>query len=109
MASLGNAASLMVNADWRNWMTAAANFVAAEVYSEATTVPEHAARLRLALDVLNGTPDMITGRLVTMVSVTQSVASVGPTPSDAHEAPVLARVRQLWTPIALNYYPPETP
>jgi hypothetical protein len=107
MGALGNAASLMTSQEWKNWMTAAASFVAAEVYAEADTVPEHAARLRLALDVLNGQPDMITSRLLTLVSTTASVASVGPTPSDAHEAPVLARVRQLWTPIAKSYYPPE--
>lgn len=108
MGSLSNAASLLVNAEWRNWMTAAASFVAAEVYAEPTSTPDYADRRRLALDVI-ADQTFITDRLVSFVSTTQAVASVGPVPSDAHEAPVLTRVRQLWTTIAKTTYPPEVP
>jgi hypothetical protein len=106
MGALGNAASLMTNQEWSNWMTAAACFVAAEVYSEATSTADYDIRRRLALDVLT-VPTMITSRLVSLVSTTATVAVVGPVPSDAHEAPVLARVRQLWTKIAESTYPEE--
>lgn len=107
MGNLANSASLMNSAEWRTWMAAAASFIAAEVYVESSTTPNYVLRRRLAIDVLT-VPDLLTARLLTMVSTTAAVVSLGPVPTEAHEGPVLTRVRELWTPLAKSTYPAET-
>lgn len=107
MGALANSASLLRNTEWRDWITAAASFVAAEVYQESPTTSDYVIRRRLAVDVLTQ-PDLVTARLLTLVSTTQNIAVAGAVPSDAHEPLVIARIRVLWTPVAQSYYPPET-
>lgn len=108
MGAVANAGSLLTDPTWRNWVTAAAAFVAVEVYSEAPTTPDHAIRLRLALDVIT-VPNMVTDRLVTLCSVTQEIAALGGAPTANMEGLLITRIRALWTDIAKTTYPPETP
>lgn len=104
---LANSVALLSNPEWKKWMTAAAAYQARVVYTEAANVNEHAARLRLALDVLT-VPDLISDRLATLLAADGSLVAQGSSPDSFPEAEILTRVANLWTPIAKTTYPAET-
>lgn len=104
MGAVANAAALMRNEDWRHYVTAAVVYQAVQVYTELVSVSDHAVRLRLALDVI-AVPDLITTRMVSIVSTDPSIASLGSTLTDNHETALLTKVAQVWTDFAKTTYP----
>jgi hypothetical protein len=95
---------LMNDPTWRQYLTAAAAYTARLVYSEADTVPEHAKRYAMALEVLIR-PDAITDRLVTLVSTDTDICTQSGVPANLTEQSILDNVMSYWTPIAQWKYP----
>lgn len=99
MGALANAVALMESDEMRKWCMAASVFQARKVITEAGTVNAHATRLKLA-DAVVTNPNLYATRFVNVVATDPQVASAGDTPAEVTESTVIAKVEEVWTPLA---------
>lgn len=96
---LPNAVALMRNDEFRDWVMAAAVYQARQVIVEATSVQDHAIRVILAEKVaLNPAPYV--ERFVNVIATDPAVAGLGDTPSEIGQSTFLAKIAEVWTPMA---------
>ena len=96
---LQNAVTLMGSEDFKSWITAASVYQARLVIMESSTTPDHEARLALAINVIS-TPNLIVGKLSSIVAADPQVASLGDTPQLIGQTVILQKVSDIWTTLA---------
>lgn len=106
MGALANAAKLLKDSDFRDWMTAAGAYQARQVILEDPATADHSIRLLLANDAIV-TPEITTDRLVTIIGTDPTIAADGSTVATLNEGKVLTAVANSWTTIAKMMYPPN--
>lgn len=104
MGALANAAALIQDATFAQWMTAAAAYQARLVIGEPESTPDHAIRLVLAKEVAVS-PHSAAARLVTIVGTDPAIAAQGDNPAAIPEADILAAVAAVWTTLAHLIHP----
>jgi hypothetical protein len=104
MGQLANAAALMQDPEWREWLVASAAYQARVVVTEDPATPDHAVRYRLAQDAIVS-PSMLADRLVSVVSTDPDIAALGGTPALVGETLPIQKTAAVWTALAKLLYP----
>lgn len=104
MGQLANAAALMQDPEWREWLIAAAAYQARVVVTEDPSTTDHAVRYRLAQDAIVS-PSMLADRLVSVISTDPDVVSLGGTPAQVGETLPIQKTANVWTALAKLIYP----
>lgn len=101
---LANAATLMRDETFRDWIMAAAVYQARQVIVEPDTTANHAIRERLAQDVIVS-PAILVERLVNVIATDPDVAAKGNTVDLIGQTIILQKVAAIWTHLARLAYP----
>lgn len=105
---LPNAVALMEDDTFRKWCIAAAVYQARLVVQEAATVADHGVRLKMAMDVIVN-PQLLADRLVHVIAADPAVSGKGDTVQEITQDTMIAKVAEVWTILAKNFYPVVTP
>lgn len=100
---LHNAVALMRDNDMRDLVQAATVYQSRLVVTEADTIGSHANRLNMAKQVL-AQPGLIADRVLNIIVCDPAVAGLGDTAAEIPESTIIAKVAEVWTPIANLYY-----
>lgn len=101
---LPNAATLLHDPTFRDWILAASIYQARIVITEDPATADHATRLKLANDVIVN-PQMTLDRFVNLVATDPDIAGAGNNVTAIGQPAILSKVAQLWTPLAKLLYP----
>ena len=104
---LANAVVLLGDPTFEKYAKAASVYQARLVVSEASTTPDHAARLRLA-DAVVTDPDWMTQRAVSILATDPNVNSKGSDVTLIDQSIILTSMASAWTSMAKLLFPEGT-
>jgi hypothetical protein len=105
MGALANASALMKSDEFRGLVMAAAVYTATTVLAEPSSTENYTSRRALAIEVLVN-PQIITDRLVSILSGTPSIALTSSDPSQISDDLIITRAAEVWTALAEILFPP---